>query len=89
MKMIEALEGQKRIINVDETWINESNFIRKTWSPKKQHSSICIQPMSPRISMIAALDSDGHIWYALTQSTTDSDMFLMFIQHLVETLDDE
>ena len=80
---------KKRIINVDETWINETNFIRKTWNKKNNSSALSAQTLTPRISLIAALDSDGQIWFTLTQTTTDSDIFMMFLQHLVEKLDDE
>ena len=31
MKLLEVLEQGKRIINVDETWINDTQFIRSKW----------------------------------------------------------
>ena len=39
--------------------------------------------------MIAALASDGRLWYSLTQANTDSNVLLLFVQHLVEHLDAE
>lgn len=86
---VEQLENNKRIINVDETWINETNFVRKIWSKKQGNTTLNASTISPRISMIAALDSDGQVWFSLTQTTTDSDVFMMFLQHLAERLDEE
>ena len=31
LKMLELLSEGKRIINIDETWLNETSFIHKTW----------------------------------------------------------
>ena len=37
--------------------------------------------------MIAALDTDGKIWCALTQANTDSDVLLLFLRSLARQLD--
>ena len=34
MEMLPLLEQKKRIVNVDESWLNESTFYRKLWAPK-------------------------------------------------------
>ena len=34
LKMLSLLEQSKTIINVDESWLNETTFIRKVWFPK-------------------------------------------------------
>ena len=34
LKLIELLEKKKRIINIDETWINETSHIRRAWSSR-------------------------------------------------------
>ena len=31
IKMIELLKSGKRIINIDESWLNETNFTRQMW----------------------------------------------------------
>ena len=33
-EMLPLLEQGTRIINVDESWLSETNFIRKMWAPK-------------------------------------------------------
>ena len=71
MKMIELLKSGKRIINVDETWINQKDFRRRCWSKKGISNSIGVKDVNPRISMMVAVDTDGDIFYSLTQVNTD------------------
>jgi len=33
LKMLELLGGKDRCINIDESWLNETNFTRKMWCP--------------------------------------------------------
>ena len=39
--------------------------------------------------MIAALDTDGRVWFALSHAATDSNMMALFLQKLKVTLDRE
>ena len=39
--------------------------------------------------MIAALDTDGHIWFALSQAKTNSNMIALFLSSLKRALDAE
>ena len=39
--------------------------------------------------MIAALDTEGKIWFGLTQANTDSDVMTTFLRYLVRELDRE
>ena len=39
--------------------------------------------------MIAALDTDGRVWFSLAHATTDSNVIALFLQQLVRALDDE
>ena len=38
-KMIELLQSGKRIINIDETWLNDTNFVRKKWRKRGTSNS--------------------------------------------------
>ena len=40
LEMIALLGSGKRIIQVDETWLNETNFDRSLWQPKNVVKSI-------------------------------------------------
>ena len=43
--------------------------------------------MRPRISMILAFDSEGEVYYALTQVSTDTAIMKMFLSQLASRLD--
>ena len=45
--------------------------------------------MNPRLSLIAALDTDGRVYFTLTHANTDSDVMLVFMRHLIMQLDRE
>ena len=39
--------------------------------------------------MIAALDTEGRVYFALSHATTDQDTFMLFLRHLTAQLDRE
>ena len=78
-----------RIINIDETWINETSHTRKTWGPRDGSGNMKLNSVSPRLSMIAALDTEGCVWFTLSHSNTDSNMMTLFLLHLTKLLDTE
>ena len=83
------LSESKRILNVDESWIGESSFIRRMWCPPKSPATVTSRIVTPRLSLIAAIDTDGRVWYSLTQANTDQNVMLVYLQHLVAVLDAE
>ena len=85
--MLELLVKAKRIINIDETWIGETNFMRKTWSQRDGQGNSTLNAFQPRVSMIAALDTEGTAWYTLSHANTDSNMMALFLLSLKKTLD--
>ena len=87
MTMLPLLKSGTRILNIDETWINETNFTRMMWCPAGTPATMTAKPISYRISMIAALDTEGCIYYSLTQANTDQNVMLIFLIHLVNQLD--
>ena len=87
MTMLDLLRNRKRILNIDETWINDTNYTRMMWCPPQTPATMTTRPISYRISMIAALDTEGCIYYSLTQANTDSDVMMIFLQYLVNQLD--
>ena len=54
----------KRIINVDETWVGETDFRRRRWTFTHQSDSVPKKQVQPRISLIAALDTKGRVYQA-------------------------
>ena len=45
--------------------------------------------MSPRLSLLAAVDTDGRVFMALTTSNTSSEVVCLFVSQLVELLEAE
>ena len=39
--------------------------------------------------MIAAIDTQGQVYFSLSHAKTDQDVFMLFLRHLVATLDRE
>ena len=64
--MVEILNQGKRVINVDESWINESSYARKMWCPSYSNATTTMKAVTPRISLIVALDTSGAIYFSLT-----------------------
>ena len=85
--MLPLLESGRRIINVDESWLNGTRFIRRSWVPSDSPGTHTDKQVVPRISLIVALDTDGRIWFALTQANTDSSVMTLFLRYLVRELD--
>ena len=71
LKMLDLLQQQKHVINVDESWVNESSFLRKIWCPSQSSASTNLSTITPRLSLIAALDLEGRTYFSLTQANTD------------------
>ena len=74
---------------MDESWLNESNFTRKIWCPGDGTATVTQRAVTPRLSLITALDTDGRVYFALTQANTDQHVMLTFLRHLVMKLDEE
>ena len=45
--------------------------------------------LNPRLSLIAALDTEGNVFFSLLHANTDSNMIRMFLSHLFDQLDAE
>ena len=81
------MERGKRVINIDETWLNETSFVRKVWAKKGGQGNLRLNAVSPRLSLIAALDTDGKVWFCLSHAITISDVIAAFLKHLVDVID--
>ena len=66
-----------------------SDWRRRKWQARGTSNSIARKLMVPRISMIVALDTDGHVYLSLTQSNTNSKVMELFIRQLVRRLDSQ
>ena len=66
LAMLRLLMLGKRILNVDESWLNSSNFVRQAWMPSDTPGTVTDKAIGHRLSLIAALDTDGRVFFSLT-----------------------
>ena len=59
------MEG-KRIINIDESAIGQGVFINKGWNFHGSSAGQSVKPFGHRLSLLAALDTDGLIYFAIS-----------------------
>ena len=88
-KMLALLDQGARVINIDETWLPHLDFRNKKWRRRGEENSMSSKPLSQRVNMIAALDTNGRLYLSLTQFNTDSDVMLMFLSRLAQVLSQE
>ena len=60
------LKAGKTIINVDETWLNQTDFRRHAWGKRGQRLAVLAKKTSIRISMILAFDSQGAVYFSVS-----------------------
>ena len=58
-KVLELLKSGVRIVNIDETWLPHFDYRSKKWRQRGEQNTVSYKPLSHRVSMIAALDTDG------------------------------
>ena len=62
---------------------------RMKWRKRGQTNSISDKQINPRLSVIAAIDTEGDSYLSLSPATTDEDTFRLFIKELSSKLDTE
>ena len=87
--MIKVLDSGLRVLNIDESWISETDYSRRMWYPSTGAGTVTEKQINPRLALIAALDSDGNTFFSLTHAITNSDIMLLFLSNLARTLDRE
>ena len=66
LTMLPLLQTSARIINIDETWVSTTQFTRQHWCPTSKPSTVAFKEVTPRISLICALDNNGRVYYSQT-----------------------
>ena len=77
------------MVNIDESIFNEADTRYRKWRFKGQVNSQRKRQISPSLSIIAAVSSDGNSYAALSQINTDSESFCLFMWKLVSKLQQE
>ena len=89
MFLLKALHDGKRLINVDESFINSTDFHRRCWRRRGEAITEPDSEVAPRISLLLSMDTDGRLHYSLTQVNTDARVFGLFVARLIDKLNKE
>ena len=72
---------------MDESWLNQTRFVRRIWVPSDAAGTIRDKQVQPRISMIVGLDTEGTVYMSALQANSNSSIMEMFFVQLLEVLD--
>ena len=89
LAMLDALAGGRRVINVDESWLNTMAFKRHAWTKKGRAAARPTKELSTRASFIAAIDNRGAAYISLGTANTDAAVMAAFFAELCKVLDAE
>ena len=87
--MLPILASGKRVINVDESSIPFLDFRRRCWATRGIKNSMSRRDLTQKVNMIAAIDTEGRSYVALTQINTDSEVMVSFLVRLCALLTQE
>jgi hypothetical protein len=85
--MIKLLNQDPFIINIDETWIAKTDFRCRKWLIPGTTNSMPNPLINPRINLLAAVSSNFHLYYSISQGNTNKESFSSFMYYLAFKLD--
>ena len=86
IRFLNLLTSGKRILNIDETLLSDTSFQRKKWRLHGFTNTVKGHIVNPRISLIAAVDTEWEIYVAISQVNTNNDTFRLYLSKLAEQL---
>lgn len=89
VKLLEQDLDNICICNLDETWLGMSDFRRMKWQFPDSNNSVAAFQVTPRVTMMTAITSDGDSYIALAQSNSNESMMSIFWKSLVLKFDKE
>ena len=66
-----------------------ANYGRKKWQKKGQPSSESCKPVTPRVTLLGAIDNYGKAYVSISQANSNADTFKLFMMELIEILDQQ
>ena len=85
-KMLPIYETSQRVINIDESWLNEADFRGRRWKGRGMLNTASDKVFSQKINIIVAIASDGDMWMSLTTCSTNSEIMMLFMTRLASEL---
>ncbi len=89
MVLLTEMQRGKRILNLDESWVGEMDFRKLKWRRRGESNTISSKEVTPRLTLIAAIDNFGGLYFSVVQSNTDGELICAFLSHLVVVLSAE
>ena len=87
MTLIDFLHGGKRIINLDESWVNHTAYHSRKWRKPGSTNSNPEVKMQNRVTLIVAIDNLGNSYFSLLETNSNMTTMGMFLMNLVKVLD--
>ena len=72
----------KRIINIDESTLDQTNFVRRGWGRRGRKLFTQKSARLARFNIIAAASSDGAVWFSINNGKNNSVTFWNFLLSL-------
>ena len=74
-------------MNADESWLDMSDYRRMKWQKKGTKCSLAKSSINPRISLTVAVDTEGNVYYAVSQGNNNSQTTSLLFKQLCALLD--
>ena len=84
--LLRELQKGKRCLNIDESAIGAMDFRRQKWTVIGKPNSIVQKDVTPRLTIIAAIDNLGGVYFSMVQANVDGEVFTLFLTKLVQKL---
>ena len=88
-KLLQFHSENYRVLNCDQSWLNQTDFRLRKWNYKRGHNSIPTRPVNPRLSLIATIDTRGEVYLSLSTVNTGSEQICLYLKWLILKLDKE
>ena len=87
LKILKLMADGKRILNLDQTPLGDTNFPQRSWMPSHLKLSDKIHPVAPRITMMTAIDTHGDTYWSLLQANSNRLTMELVLTNLAQMLD--
>ena len=81
--MISLIRDGRVLVNIDETVISQTTFHSKVWSSGKEGFAPKENRWRDSLKLIAAIDTEGRLFYSVSENNSNMQMFSTFLRQLV------
>ena len=69
-KTLELMQTDARLFTIDESWINDLSWNQRQWHTRGTRNSVSKKKVSPRLSLLVAIDSHGSMYMYMPEGNT-------------------